>query len=137
MKLTAFVLALVVLPTAAVTQTNDARQGVVEKWYTALGSADQAAIDGLLGEAARIELQDLDIVQTKAEFMESMDSWSEAAVGLELRYRIVAEDAAMIETLACYDFPDNDILMQEQFVIADGKVTGSVQKTVAEDCSTF
>ena len=50
----------------------------MKPWFQALSPVDREVIAELLAENAQIELKDYDIVQTKEEFVESLDIWEDA-----------------------------------------------------------
>lgn len=114
-----------------------AEDPVVDRWYAALLAVDRAALTELLADDAIIKLDDLGIEQSKAEFIASMDEWQQAATGAQIRYRVESVDGVVTTVLACYDFPDNDIMMRETFVIAGGRITENDQVTVDESCSGY
>lgn len=110
---------------------------VIGRWYDALLRADRSALAELLSEDARISLDDLDIVQNKKEFLESMDEWENAVAGGTIRHRLEKEDDGVATVLVCYDFPGNRMLMQETFAISEGRITASSQAEVADTCDAW
>lgn len=130
---TALITAL--LLSAAPALADDA--GVIAQWYEALGKADRAKLSALLDGKAIIKLQDLGLEQTKDEFIASMDEWETAVAGAVIRHRIENAEAGTATVLACYDFPDNDILMREKFQISGDMIAASTQETVADTCDSF
>lgn len=114
-----------------------AADGVIDRWYKALLAVDRPTLTELLADNAVIRLEDLGITQTKTEFITSMDEWQQAVTGADIKYRVESEDGASTTVLACYDFPDNDILMRETFVTAGGRISESIQGTVAESCAGY
>lgn len=110
---------------------------VVDKWYAALLLADRPTLDGLLADDARIRLDDIDLVQTKAEFLASMDEWKAAVAGATIRHRIDASEAGVATVTVCYDFPGNELLTRETFAIDGERITASSQATVAESCAGY
>lgn len=110
---------------------------VIDRWYTALLAADRAGLADLLSEDARIDLADLGIEQSKQEFLDSMDEWEASVKGAAIRHRIEKSEGGVSTVIACYDFPGNDLLMQETFAIAGERITASSQATVAENCDSF
>ena len=110
---------------------------VIDRWYTALLAADRAGLADLLSEDARIDLADLGIEQSKQEFLDSMDEWEASVKGAAIRHRIEKSEGGVSTVIACYDFPGNDLLMQETFTIAGERITASSQATVAENCDSF
>ncbi|NGN42072.1 nuclear transport factor 2 family protein [Mesorhizobium sp. CGMCC 1.15528] len=114
-----------------------ADEAVVERWYAALVTVDEDTLSSLLAEDAEMKLLDLGVVQSKPEFLASLDEWREAAHGLVVRYRIegVTEGATMV--LACYDFPANHVLMRETFAISGERIAKNVQMRLAENCEAY
>jgi hypothetical protein len=110
---------------------------VIDRWYAALLAADRAGLADLLSEDARIDLADLGIEQSKQEFLDSMDEWEASVKGAAIRHRIEKSEGGVSTVFACYDFPGNDLLMQETFTIAGDRITASSQATVAENCDSF
>jgi hypothetical protein len=110
---------------------------VIDRWYTALLAADRAGLADLLSDDARIDLADLGVEQGKQEFLDSMDEWEASVKGAAIRHRIEKSEDGVSTVFACYDFPGNDLLMQETFAIAGDRITASSQATVAENCDSF
>ena len=113
---------------------------VLEKWYPALFDADADALAALLADNAEIHLDDLGIVQTKAEFLESLGEWQDSTDGARFDWKL-DPDAALSESeataLVCYRFPSNELMTRESFTFAEGRITGSVQTTAGESCDGF
>lgn len=117
-----------------------AENDILERWYTALFDVDREALSELLAEEAVIQLEDLGVTQTKAEYIASLDEWEEIARNTNFAWQIDAEapqEADQATALVCYQFPDNDLMMREIFSFGDGKITGSVQSTVGDTCEEF
>lgn len=110
---------------------------VIDRWYTALLAADRAGLADLLSDDARIDLADLGVEQRKQEFLDSMDEWEASVKGAAIRHRIEKSEGGVSTVIACYDFPGNDLLMQETFAIAGDRITASSQATIAENCNSF
>ncbi|MET3662356.1 nuclear transport factor 2 family protein [Aquamicrobium ahrensii] len=114
-----------------------ADEAVIERWYEALLRADSAALAELLADDARISLDDLDIIQTKDEFLESMGEWENAVAGGAIRHRLEKEEDGVSTVMVCYDFPNNQMLMQETFAISEGRITAGSQAEVADNCDGY
>jgi hypothetical protein len=114
-------------------------EGLLERWYAALRSADRAAFEALLAPEARIEIRQFDLVQSTAEFIESLDAWEEAVEGATIEHRLQENTDAQDEaqTLVCYHFPSNAELVRETFRLAAGRVAYQLQEKVADDCAGF
>ncbi|RWI09739.1 nuclear transport factor 2 family protein [Mesorhizobium sp.] len=107
---------------------------LIGRWYAALLVADRTELSDLLADDVRIKLDDLGVIQTKQEFIASIDDWKGAVAGAEIRHRIDKTEGGVTTVIACYDFPNNDMLMQETFAIADNRITASSQAAIAENC---
>ncbi|TPI55385.1 MULTISPECIES: nuclear transport factor 2 family protein [unclassified Mesorhizobium] len=110
---------------------------IISRWYSALLVADRTELSDLLADNVRIELDDLGIVQGKQEFIASLDEWKGAVAGAAIRHRIEKNEGGVTTVIACYDFPDNDMLMHETFAIAGDRITASTQKALAESCEAY
>jgi hypothetical protein len=132
---------LVVVAGLALSVTSArADSGLLERWYTALFNVDREALSELLADEALIQLEDLGITQTKAEYIASLDEWEEIAQNTNFAWQIDAEapeDADQATALVCYQFPDNDLMMREVFSLGNGRITGSVQSAVGDTCEEF
>jgi len=106
-------------------------------WFEALRTADGKAFEVLLAEGAEIDLRYLGVVQTRAEFIESLDAWGDAIKGGEVLTRAVSAGPQQVVVDVCYRFPSNQKVNRETFSIADQKVTRLVQEETAQDCSAF
>jgi hypothetical protein len=131
----ALIAAVVMLAAAMPVHADDA--AIIDRWYKALLAADRAGLADLLSDDARINLVDLDIEQDKQEFIASMGEWEAAAAGGTIRHRIDKSEGGVTTVIACYDFPGNDMLMQETFAVSDNRITASSQAMVAETCDGY
>jgi hypothetical protein len=114
-----------------------AASSLIDNWYAALVATDEDSLAAMLDPEVKIRLLDLNVVQTKAEYVASLAAWEKAAIGLTLRHRIVATDSNITTMLACYDFASNEVLMSETFKIDNNLITENVQRVVAESCDGF
>lgn len=112
-------------------------RALISRWYSALLVADRTELSDLLADDVRIKLDDLGIVQSKQEFIASIDQWKGAVAGAAIRHRIEKSEAGVTTVVACYDFPNNDMLMQETFAVSDNRITASSQAAIAENCDGF
>ncbi|WP_421915693.1 nuclear transport factor 2 family protein [Mesorhizobium sp.] len=110
---------------------------VISRWYAALLVADRTEISDLLADDVRIKLDDLGVVQSKQEFIASMDDWQGAVAGAAIRHRIAKSEGGVTTVIACYDFPNNDMLMQETFAVTDNRITASSQAAISETCDGY
>ncbi len=110
---------------------------VIDRWYSALLVADRSELTELLADDARLKLDDIGVIQSKQDFIASIDEWQGAVAGAAIRHRIEKSENGQTTVLACYDFPGNDTLMRETFTVAAGRITESTQTAVAQDCSGY
>ena len=110
---------------------------LIDRWYSALLVADRTELSELLADDVRIKLDDLGVVQSKQEFIASIDEWKGAVAGAAIRHRIEKSEAGVTTVIACYDFPNNDMLMQETFAVTGNRITASSQAALAENCDGF
>jgi hypothetical protein len=114
-----------------------ADETVVKRWYAALVTVDEDALSNLLAEDAEMKLLDVGVVQSKSEFLASLDEWREAAKGLVVRRRVEGTEDGVTTVLACYDFPANDVLMRETFAISGTRIVENIQTRLAESCEAY
>ena len=110
---------------------------IISRWYSALLVADRTELADLLADDVRIKLEDLGVVQSKQEFIAALDEWKGAVAGAAIRHRIEKSEGGVTTVIACYDFPDNDMLMQETFAVTDNRITASSQAAIAENCDGY
>ncbi|TPM25393.1 nuclear transport factor 2 family protein [Mesorhizobium sp. B2-3-4] len=110
---------------------------IISRWYSALLVADRTELSDLLADDVRINLDDLGVVQSKQEFIASLDEWKGAVAGAAIRHRIEKSEGGVTTVIACYDFPNNNVLMQETFAVADSHITASSQAAIAENCDGY
>lgn len=110
---------------------------IIGRWYSALLVADRTELSDLLADEVRIKLDDLGVVQNKQEFIASIDDWKGAVAGAAIRHRIEKTEGGVTTVIACYDFPNNDMLMQETFAVTDNRITASSQAAIAENCDGY
>jgi len=117
-----------------------AQNTLLDRWYTALFDVNRLAIADLLAEDVVINLEDLGVTQTKAEFIESLDEWEDVVKNANLAWQLeegaeVNENEASV--LVCYQFPDNELMIREVFGFRETKIISSVQTTVGDSCENF
>lgn len=112
-------------------------RAIIGHWYSALLVADRTELSDLLADNVRIKLDDLGIVQSKQEFIASIDEWKGAVAGAEIRHRIEKSEGGVTTVIACYDFPNNDMLMHETFAVTGNRITASSQAAIAENCDGY
>ncbi|MDX8531753.1 nuclear transport factor 2 family protein [Mesorhizobium sp. VK25A] len=130
-----FLAAGLLLSTLARASADDG--AIIDRWYSALLVADRTELSDLLSDDVRMKLDDIGVVQTKQDFIASIDEWQGAVAGAAIRHRIEKSEKGETTVLACYDFPSNDTLMRETFTVAGGRITASTQTAVAQDCSAY
>lgn len=117
-----------------------AQSSLVDRWYTALFDVNRIALTDLLAEDAVINLEDLGVTQTKAEFIEALDEWEGVVKNANLAWQIedgTGADLTTASVLVCYQFPDNERLIREVLEFRDAKIISSVQTTVGDNCENF
>jgi ketosteroid isomerase-like protein len=133
-----FLSVLAVLAGAAGPSSASDPAPLLDRWFEALQSADAEALAAIMDDGATVTLKDLDITQSKAEFLDSMGEWADAIEGGSISHKpagVVDEAGAIV--LVCYRFASNAQLNTETFTFRDGRVTSSTQVKTAEDCSAF
>ena len=131
-----FALAMAVTPLSSVhsaTNTIETPQEV-ERWFVALGGVNRSTFRNLIADNALINLKDLGIIQTKNEFIASLDEWAVATkeASLVYRYQAISDNNAVVQV--CYRFKYNETLSVEKFTFSDEKITSSVQEKMGNNC---
>jgi hypothetical protein len=117
---------------------GDTDASLMARWYQSLEAADAEALSVLLSEDAEIILKDLDIGQDKAEFLASMDEWTDAIAGGSISHKLNERaDTDMILVTVCYRFKSSEQLNEEEFIIENGMIVSSTQAKVADSCKFF
>ncbi|TWG94954.1 uncharacterized protein DUF4440 [Mesorhizobium sp. J18] len=127
-----YLIVMAIITTTVPTRAGDA--DIISAWYEALTAVDRERLAELLADDARIQLDDLGVEQSKAEFIEALDEWEAAADGADIRYRIEDERMGQVTVNICYDFPNNDVLMRELFRIEADKIQENVQSNISDNC---
>jgi hypothetical protein len=109
----------------------------VGKWFDALRSADRNGFEAVLAGNAEVDLRYLGIVQTRAEFIESLDAWGDAIKEGEVLTKTISADAATAIVDVCYRFPSNEKVNRETFTIEADKIVRVVQEESAQTCQGF
>lgn len=100
--------------------------------------AKAEAIRRLLSPMARIDLTDLDIVQTADELISSLTELDDALAGTRITHRIGARDsAAVIRVLVCYEFETNFVLNQEVVTFDNNLISLITQTPIADNCAAL
>jgi hypothetical protein len=116
---------------------EDDHSGLLDRWYDALVAVEREEISALLSPDAKIELKDIGVTQTAAEFVESLDEWADAIKGGSIRHKITADAAETVSASVCYTFTSSAMMTKEDFVFAGKQIVSSVQETVATNCDGF
>jgi hypothetical protein len=111
--------------------------GLMTRWYDALVAVEREEISALLSAEATIELKDIGITQTSAEFVASLDEWADAIKGGSIRHKIIADGADTVTATVCYTFTSSAMMTTEDFVFSGKQIVSSVQETVATNCDGF
>ncbi|TPL47324.1 nuclear transport factor 2 family protein [Mesorhizobium sp. B2-4-6] len=130
-----FLAATLLMSTIARASADDG--AIIDRWYSALLVADRTELSDLLADEVRMKLDDIGVVQTKEDFIASIDEWQGAVAGAAIRHRVEKSEDGETTVLACYDFLSNDTLMRETFTVAGGRIVASTQTAVAQDCSAY
>ena len=108
---------------------------LVSKWYGALKTSNREVFKELLANDAILDLKPLEIEQTKAEYIESLDNWEEAAENLTLIMKGVnSTGETTAKATVCYRFSENSFLNEESFVFLGGKITKFTQARLKDEC---
>lgn len=135
-----FLIFVLMCSLAAGTVSARADSPILDRWYWALFNVDRELITELLSDNATIQLEDLGVIQTKAEFIAALDEWEEIAQTANFAWQLDSEapqDSEQATALVCYQFPGNDLMVRESFTFDAGKITTSVQSTVGDTCDDF
>ncbi|MEL7430567.1 MAG: nuclear transport factor 2 family protein [Pseudomonadota bacterium] len=108
--------------------------GAVDRWYKALRSNDRAAFAELMTEDARVFLNQLGVVQSREEFIESLDVWEEVSADVQIYVSLDRVDEERLVATVCYQFPENSYTNSEMFSFDDGKIFQQVQERIQEGC---
>lgn len=135
-----FLIVMLICSLAVGTVPARADSALLDRWYWALFNVDRGLITELLSDTATIQLEDLGVTQTKAEFVAALDEWEEIAQTANFAWQLDSEapqDSKQATALVCYQFPGNDLMVREIFTFDAGKISNSVQSTVGDTCDDF
>lgn len=135
--------AALVLASSLSSYAADNHEQVLTKWYQALSTdVNHEAINSILSPDAVIDLQDLDIVQTKDEFIEALSSWEDAIEDGTIAFKL--DDVMMsdktVTSIVCYTFSSGSsgqMMTKEVFEFKNDQITKSVQSTLSDTCDGF
>lgn len=125
---------LFIVLSALTLPANAQQQETIAIWYAGLKSADKSAFEMLMTEDAKIILKELQVVQTKTEYIESLDNWEEVIDDLRLTYSTDRVDAERIVSIVCYQFKSNSFTNRETFSFDEGKVFQLLQEKIKDEC---
>ena len=109
----------------------------VQAWFVALTKVTHPGFKKLIAEGAKIELRDLGIIQTRQEFLDSLDEWEDATKGAILLTQIISSKDGIDIVRVCYRFENNEQLNRETYYYADGKITSVIQELISKKCEGF
>ncbi|MEO1748955.1 MAG: hypothetical protein AAFR27_10145 [Pseudomonadota bacterium] len=112
-------------------------------WYAAHADgiafvASNDAVNAALAPMVMIELKSLDIVQNKAEYLDSFEVWREAIEGGLVAHRVDAVEGSIAYVTVCYVFEGNSSLTNETIAFNDDmQITSLVSEELADSCEAF
>jgi hypothetical protein len=109
----------------------------VAKWYEALRTADRGAFAALIAPDGEIELKYLGLVQSRDEFINSLDDWQQLMKQGQILTRQVSAEADIAVVEVCYRFPDAQKMNRETFTLEGEKITRVVEEEAGADCPGF
>ena len=111
-----------------------AEETPVEAWYEALQDVNRETFKKIISDDARIILKEIQVIQSKDEFIESLDNWEDAAKGLSLFFSADRKGENEIVTQVCYQFESNAFTNLETFTFENGKIVLQVQEKLRDGC---
>jgi len=127
-------LVVIATPTSA---TAEPLVKPVSQWYEALKDNDAEMISMIVNEEAMIELRDLDITQSRTEFIDALDQWQELNGEAEILTRQASANADEVVAEVCYRFTSSEAYYRETFSLAGNRISGSVQEKLSDTCENF
>ncbi len=109
----------------------------VRAWFVALTKVNHPHFKKLIAEGTEIRLKDLGIVQTREEFLNSLDAWEEATKGAIILTQMISSENGKDVVEVCYRFPDNEQLNRETYHYSDGLITAVTQERIGNECKGF
>lgn len=108
---------------------------LVNKWYGALKTSNRAVFQELIANDAVLEINPLEITQTKGEYIEALDNWEDVAEDLTLIMKGVnSRSETTAVAMVCYKFSQNSFLNEERFEFLDNKVIKYSQIRRQDEC---
>ncbi len=118
----------------AVSPSYAQQENKVADWYAALRTADRDAISSVLTDDAKVLIKSLQVVQTKQEYIDALDTWEEIVDDLQLSYSADRVDAERIVAVVCYQFASNAFTNRETFTFEEGKIAQLFQEKIKDGC---
>ncbi|MEO0637901.1 MAG: hypothetical protein AAFY73_14815 [Pseudomonadota bacterium] len=112
--------------------------GTVNQFYAAISEpVNEVAVAFKLAEDAQIELRDLDIEQTGAEFVDSLGEWANVMEGGAIDHAIASIEDAVYVVHVCYRFAAGDPYgtVETMTFTDDGRIATMIQEARDESCS--
>ncbi len=109
----------------------------VRAWFVALTKVRHPGFKKLIREDAKIELRDLGIIQTREEFLNSLDEWNDATKGAILLTQMVSSQNGVDILNVCYRFENNEQLNRETYSYANGQIISVIQELIGTKCKGF
>ncbi len=111
--------------------------GEVKAWFVALSKVSRPRFRELIDRNARIELKDLGIVQTREEFLDSLEQRDDATKGAILLTQVISSQDGVDIVEVCYRFDSNEQLSRETYRYLDGRITSVIQERLGTNCVGF
>lgn len=109
----------------------------VAKWYEALRAADRNGFAALIADGGEIDLRYSGLVQSRDEFIRSLDDWEQLAKEGKILTRQVSSSGTQAVVEVCYRFPDAEKMNRETFTLDGEKIKRVVQELAAAGCPGF
>jgi hypothetical protein len=109
----------------------------VQAWFVALTKVNHPGFKKLIAEGTKIELRDLGIVQTREEFLDSLDEWDEATKDAILMTQLLSSKDGTDILEVCYRFKNNEQLNRETYTYSDSLITSVIQELIGTECKGF
>ena len=137
------IIATILIASPSSANDSSSKIAVVNSWFASLAPENSTTememkISNLLTEDATIVLKDLNIIQSKTEFIDSLDAWSSAIQSGYIAHKIQENNTQeIIKATVCYNFGANALMTREEFTLLNNQISKSVQNGIAENCDEF
>jgi len=125
------------LPLSNLSAQEPQMSGEVKAWFVALSKVSRPRFRELIDRNARIELKDLGIVQTREEFLDSLEQRDDATKGAILLTQVISSQDGVDIVEVCYRFDSNEQLSRETYRYLDGRITSVIQERLGTNCVGF